>query len=166
MLWSIGVLSASLAGCGGSAGTHAATLGRATPATARLSSCPVTHANGSTPPGEQPTPEYHGNGALWTALPPDGHIVATRQFLLPDGSIEIKFPWFGSRRAGAHLRIVGSSQEPPGLRVRASISDGMTHAPHFWASGITFPKPGCWHVTGSAGRARLSLVVLVTKAGV
>jgi hypothetical protein len=99
-MWcAIGVLSASLASCGGSSNNHAATLAGATPATTRLASCPVTHANGSTPPGEQPTPEYHGNGALWTALPADGHIVATRRFVLPDGSIEIKFSWFGSGRA-------------------------------------------------------------------
>ena len=34
--------------------------------------CPVTIANGNGPPGEGSSPDDHGNGVLWTALPPGG----------------------------------------------------------------------------------------------
>jgi hypothetical protein len=133
-------------------------------AAAGIATCPVTIPNGSTPPSEQPSPEYHGNGALWTALAPGGKMVATRQFVLPDGSMRIKFPWWGSRRAGADLRITGSSLNPPGGVARAHVSPGLTGAPHFWASGVIFPVEGCWRVTARAGRARLTVVVFVLKA--
>jgi hypothetical protein len=38
--------------------------------------CPVTLANGSTPPGEKPSISDHGNGALWTGLWPGGTVRA------------------------------------------------------------------------------------------
>jgi hypothetical protein len=36
--------------------------------------CPVTLANGSTPPLESPEPGHHGNGELWTRLWDDGTV--------------------------------------------------------------------------------------------
>jgi hypothetical protein len=97
-------------------------------------------------------------------LPPNGTIVATREFVLADGSMRIKFPWWGSRRVNAHLRISGFSLSRRGQLLRASISPGLTRAPHFWASGIIFPTEGCWRVTGTAGDASLTFVVFVVKA--
>jgi hypothetical protein len=159
------VFCASLAACGGSSSDRAGVAApTASPNTALIATCPVTIPNGSTPPSEHPSPEFHGNGVLWTALPPDGKIVATRPFVLPDGSMRIKFPWWGSRRAGSDLSITGTSLQPPGGLARAHISPGLTGAPHFWASGVIFPAQGCWRVTASSGRARLSFVVLVSKA--
>jgi hypothetical protein len=161
----LALLCGPLTACGG--GSTASTGTAARPAktvAARITGCPVTIPNGSTPPGEQPSSGHHGNGALWSALPPDGKIVATREFVLPDGSMQIKFPWWGSRRAGPHLRISGSSLDLPGGLTRSSITDGFTGAPHFWASRITFPTEGCWRVTGTAGRASLTFVVFVSKA--
>jgi hypothetical protein len=160
------VICACLAGCGGGSthkqGTAALTV---TPATASIARCPVTVPNGQTPPGEQPSREDHGNGGLWTAIPPDGRVVATHRFVRRDGSMRIKFPWWGSRRADKDLRISGSSVHPPGARAQAQISPGLTRAPHFWASAIVFPTEGCWRVTASAGHARLTFVVLVLKGG-
>jgi hypothetical protein len=131
---------------------------------ARLAGCPVTLPNGRTPPGEPPSPEDHGNGSLWTALPPAGKIVATREFVLVDGSIRIKFPWWGSRRVSTHLRITGLSLDRRGQLVRVHISPGLTRAPHFWASRVIFPTEGCWRVTATAGHASLTFVVFVIKA--
>lgn len=31
--------------------------------------------NGSAPPGEQSSPDYHSNGQLWTVLWPDGQVI-------------------------------------------------------------------------------------------
>jgi hypothetical protein len=158
----LGVLCASLAACGSGERAGNAAVS-ASPASVRTP-CPVTHPNGRTPPGEQPSREHHGNGELWTAIPPDGRILATRDFVRPDGAIEIKFPWWGGRHAGSKLRIAGSSIDPPGRPLGAQISHGYTGAPHFWASGVIFSTEGCWRVKASAGHARLTVVVSVAKA--
>jgi hypothetical protein len=158
------LLCAALAACGGGSAARSRTGAViAAPATARVAGCPVTVPNGRTPPGEQPSREDHGSGGLWTVIPPDGRIVAARAFVLPDGSMRIKFPWWGSRRADAHLQLGTSSLHRRGGIAGAQISPGQTGAPHFWASAIVFPTEGCWRVTASAGHARLSLVVFLVK---
>jgi hypothetical protein len=161
----LAVLCTSIAACGGSSHTMSPT-GRhaAAPAATRVANCPVTTPNGRTPPGEQPSPEDNGNGALWTVLPRDGTIVARRLFVLRDGSMRIKFPWWGSRSAGTSLRISASSLDTRGRLPRSEVAPGLTRAPRFWASAVIFPAEGCWRVTGIAGRARLTFVVLVVKA--
>src|SRR5713226_949884 len=62
--------------------------------------CPVTIPNGVQLPskyrGTSSSPEFHGNGKLWTALPVDGRLL-----LKPDehGSLNQKFNWWrGNRR--------------------------------------------------------------------
>lgn len=155
----LAVLSADLTACGG--GVHGSGVRTAA---ARGNGCPATFPNGRTPPGEPSRQEDHGNGTLWTQLPPDGKIVARRNFVLADGSMRIKFPSWGSRRTNGHLGISGISLDRPGQVVRVHISPGLAHAPHFWASGITFPTEGCWRITGNAGSARLTFVVFVVKA--
>jgi hypothetical protein len=160
------MLCSSLVACGGvSTSAHRGTApATAFLATAGVPGCAVTIPNGDTPPGERPSPEYHGNGALWTALPPNGKIEATPPFVRPDGSIRIKFPWWGSRKVSAHLKITGSSLGGQDQALRVSVVPGQTGAPHFWASGVIFPAEGCWRVTGFAGHANLTFVVSVVKA--
>ncbi len=34
--------------------------------------CSVTKPNGDTPPGQSPSADYYGNGALWTVLYSEG----------------------------------------------------------------------------------------------
>jgi hypothetical protein len=169
LLSALALLCASFAACGGGVNSPGGRASETAPGISsvpapRVASCPLTLPDGRTPPGEQPSREDHGNGALWTVLPPNGTIVATREFVLADGSMRIKFPWWGSRRANAHLRISGLSLSRRGQPLRASIIPGLTRAPHFWASGIIFPTEGCWRVTGTAGDASLTFVVLVVKA--
>lgn len=84
--------------------------------------------------------------------------------MLSDGSMRIKFPWWGSRRAGANLSVTGTSLDPSARPARAHISPGHTGAPRFWASGVIFPTEGCWRVTARAGRAKLTLTVFLQKA--
>jgi hypothetical protein len=159
------VLCASLASCGG--GSRAAVdsthLSRAS-ATAGIVGCPLTVPNGRRPPGEEPSPQDHGNGALWTSFPLGGRIVARPPFIRRDGSMRIKFPWWGSRIAGGELKITSRSLDRPGRFAGAGISPGQTGAPHFWASAIIFPTEGCWRINGTAGRASLTFVVSVTRA--
>lgn len=58
----------------------------------RVKKCPVTIANGNGPPGEGSSPDYHGNGVLWTALPPGG--IDNGGTPEPDGSTSQKYPWW------------------------------------------------------------------------
>ena len=69
-----------------------------------LSTCDVTVPNGRTPPSESPSAGFHGNGALWTGLWRDGTVLfepGGPGFVLADGSLKMKFPWFRAVEGGA-----------------------------------------------------------------
>ena len=157
--------------CSGNAGSGesitADTEVRADVATAR---CPVTRANGLTPPGVAPSsqgpPVSHGNGELWTAFPTPRAVVERGVGqVMPDGSIAVKFPWWArvespvatDRPMG--LRITGRRLHRRAPALRARIPTG--YGPGFQATTIIFPKRGCWPVTGSTRRASLTFVVMV-----
>ena len=127
--------------------------------------CPVTPPNHSIPPGQGNNPgasraPYHGNGALWTVLAPDGVI---RKAPKSDGSIVEKFPWWRAVGVRGHLRITGRRLDAAGPPLRAIIPRGYGLT-GFQASGISFPTAGCWTVAGTAGAADLSFVVLAAEA--
>lgn len=124
--------------------------------------CPVTIANGSTPPGERPSSEFHGNGALWTTLWPEGKVLATPPYVRPDGSIDMKFPWWRGPGVVGALSIEGRRLDGPASLLQAQIPEGYSDQ-GFQASGIIFPTEGCWEITGKAGGASLSFVTLVVK---
>jgi hypothetical protein len=123
----------------------------------------VTIPNGHGPPGEQPSPKFHGAGALWTVLPPDG--IDNGGEAEPDGSTSQKYPWWTVGTTG-QLTIQGrrlDTRAPP-LRARLNSGapeTGFAEVPdgRFWASSINFPTEGCWQVTGTVGHARLTFVV-------
>jgi len=65
------------------------------------SPCAATLPNGNTPPGENPGPEHHGNGALWTVLwkETEGRVVfepGGPGSVEPDGSFDSIATAFGS----------------------------------------------------------------------
>jgi hypothetical protein len=134
--------------------------------------CPVTIPNRSTPPGEHPSTMAHGNGRLWTILPPNGRMVVSATIppppgtyfgqIHPDGSISEKFPWWGARSADSRLTFTGARLDAHARPLRAHIAPGFTGAPHFWATTLTFASSGCWKVTARAGTARLGLVIFVS----
>jgi hypothetical protein len=126
--------------------------------------CPVTVANDSVPPGEGPSddvPQYHGNGALWTALPPFGVVVARPEDVGKKGDVGMKFGWW--RGVKGTLAISGHRLDGKAGPVRAEIPDGYGPT-GFQASGIDFPTEGCWEVTGRVGTSHLTFVVIVVKA--
>jgi hypothetical protein len=135
--------------------------------------CPATIPNGQAPPGESSSPSDFGNGRLWTLLPVDGRLVVSMTRPLPpgtvqgelhrDGSIATKFPWWGAESVGRYLRITGRRLDSHARPLRASVAPGLTRAPHFWASTITFATQGCWKVTGTAGTEKLRFVVQVMR---
>lgn len=129
-----------------------------------LPECPVTIANGQTPPGERPSPGMHGNGMLWTALWSEGTVVfrpGGSGFVLPDGALQMKFPWW--RGVRGPLTIEGRRLDAAAPSLRARIPSGYSGS--FQATGLIFPTPGCWEVTGRVGSASLTFVVAVEKIG-
>jgi hypothetical protein len=136
--------------------------------------CHVTHPN-STAPGEKPSDAFHGKRGLRTVLPDDGVLVITTTHppppgttfgkIYPDGSLSTKFAWWGSRSAAAKLRIRGRRLDAPARRLRLTVGPGATaRAPQFWPTWLRFASPGCWRVTGSSGRARLTFTIAVRGA--
>jgi hypothetical protein len=127
--------------------------------------CPVTVPNGSTPPGEQPSPDYHGNGQLWTGLWPEGKVIfepGGPGTIYEDGSLGMKWPWW--RGVEGRLTIEGRRLDAPAPLLRHTIPNGYGES-GFQATGLIFPTEGCWEVTGKVGQAELTFVTLVVKVG-
>jgi hypothetical protein len=126
-------------------------------------SCPVTHPNGKTPPDQIPSPGDHGNGALWTDLWPAGTVVFRPRgpgFVLPDGSLSMKFGWW--RGVRGKLTIRGRRLDAPAPPLRARIPEGYGDI-GFQSTALIFPTEGCWEVTGKVGEASLTFVTRVVK---
>jgi hypothetical protein len=135
------------------------------PAATGAPACPVTKPNGSMPPGERPSPDFHGNGALWTMLWPEGRVVfrpGGSGFVLLDGSLSMKFPWWRGIRG--KLTIQGRRLDAPAPPLRARIPEGYGDI-GFQATGLIFPTPGCWEVTGLVSGNRLTFITEVVKIG-
>ena len=125
------------------------------------SGCAATRPNGSTPPGQTGSPLHHGGSGLWVNLWPDGVVAAGSSNQRPDGSISVKFPWW--RGVIGDLKISGIRLDAAAPPLRAEIPSGYGDS-GFQASGVIFPTDGCWEVTGKAGSAALTFVVLVLRA--
>ncbi len=85
-------------------------------------SCPVTIPNGSSPPGVSPSPNRHGNGALWVDLWPGNRILADPRFVLRDGSVDMKFGWW--RGVPGKLTIEGHRLDASAPPIQTSVPDG------------------------------------------
>jgi hypothetical protein len=100
-----------------------------------------------------------GNGRLWTVLWPRGLVLVPPDDTGPDGSLEMKFPWWRGPQAHGALHIQGR-ELALGLPVGVIIPDGYGES-GFQASGIVFPGAGCYEITGEAAGATLTFVTLV-----
>lgn len=126
-------------------------------------SCPVTQPNGSAPPSETPSPNAHGNGALWTWFWSENTVVfepGGPGHVGPDGSLAMKWPWY--RGVRGDLFIEGRRLDAPAPPLRAAIPDGYGSR-GFQATSLIFPTAGCWEVTGRVGNDSLTFVTLVVK---
>jgi hypothetical protein len=163
----LAAFAAVVAACSGDSEPQAATtVARTAPASEQKkqeATCPVTVANRTVPPDSTDwgPEDSHGNGKLWTLFWPYGVVVADSGYVEDDGSIGIKWPWW--RGVRGTLKIQGRRLDAPARPLRAEINDayGLTG---FQPSGIYFSTEGCWEVTGSVGRAKLTFVTLVVKA--
>jgi hypothetical protein len=128
--------------------------------TASAQTCPVTLANGSVPTGLRPSPGFHGNGALWTRLEPDGVIVSRDA----DGSHFAKMIWGATGVAGT-LSVRYQRLDVPASAITAETIRGTWHGfrgTASWASRMYFGE-GCWKVTGRVRDVTLSFVVRVVR---
>lgn len=138
--------------------TPAAALAAAAPAT--KGTCPLTLPNGSMPPAGYDVGANHGNGKLWTAMWPHNVVIATPDYIEPDGSVGMKWPWW--RGVKGKLTITGRRLDGNAPPLTAYIPDYGKRG--FQSSGISFPTEGCWEVTGAVGDAKLTFVTLILKA--
>jgi hypothetical protein len=143
--------------------------------------CPVTVPNGSSPPGERASPDHHGNGRLWTVLGREGTFVVAPQsapeylgpggeiavdgVLRPDGSVAIKAPWWRGPEVRGRLRLQAQRLDAPAPPVDRTIPPAGYGLTGFQATGLGLPTTGCWQVTGSVGKTRLTFVTRVWRAG-
>jgi len=126
--------------------------------------CPVTKGNGYPPPGEPQGPDRYGSRALSTILYPEGTVtfcVGGPGFLLADGSLEMKFPWWKETRD--KLSIMGRRLDATAPPLRSDVGESTDF--HRVPTYIIFPTTGCWEVTGKAGKAKLVFVTRVVKIG-
>jgi hypothetical protein len=96
---------------------------------------------------------WYGNIYLWTQLPP-GSVVR-----VPRGGA-LKVPWW--RMVAGRLTITGYpvGARKPHLSARIPAGYGDID---FQSTGITFPKYGCWRVTGHLQGHNLSFVLKVVR---
>ncbi len=165
-------IAAVLASCGQTGAVQQAPPGQP--------QCAVTIANGSTPPGERPSPDRHGNGRLWTSLNRDGKFavapesapeylgphgeIAVDGGLRPDGSVGIKAPWWRGPGVAGRIRLRARRLDAPAPRVDYTVEPLGYGLTGFQAMGLTLPSTGCWKITGSAAKASLTFVALVERA--
>jgi hypothetical protein len=120
--------------------------------------CPVTKANGATPPGEA---ARHGNDELWTVFDREGVLSGSVWGTVhPDGSVTIKFPWWRAVRGS--LRISGTRIDGTKDYLKAHVPEGYGLS-GFQASDITFSHVGCWRVRGQAGKGSLEFVLRIAR---
>ena len=122
--------------------------------------CPVTLPNRRVPSAARDWPARfsYGNGRLWILLWPHGVVVAGEGQVNRDGSITMKFPWWRGVRGA--LQITGRLLQRPAQRVSAEVPNAYGSR-GFQPTSITFPREGCWEVTGRAGRGELTFVTIV-----
>lgn len=131
--------------------------------------CAVTLVSQRTrPPASVPRSLDYGNATLAVRLYPRGHLIAGRlpdggswATINPNGSIWAKFGWWRADD-NARLKISGHRLDAAAPPLTADVPNG--YGIGFQATGMTYPTTGCWRVTGTFKRARLSFTVLVTKS--
>jgi hypothetical protein len=142
--------------------------------------CPVTIPNGKMSAGVRPGSDEHGNGRLSTLLgsngtflvapksapeylDPDGGI-AVDGILKSDGSVSIKQGWRREQGVRGRVRVQARRLDAPAPRVDRTIPPAGYGLTGFQATYLELPTVGCWRITGSVGKAKLTFVTLVRRA--
>jgi hypothetical protein len=151
---------------GGVASTSAAFLGTPAGSGATVESgrtCPATVVQTRRPPPGSKgliAASWYGHNGLWVDLEPNGVAAYPNARRLPSGWIETKAVWWRARSAAGRLTIRGKRLYSIRDRMRAQVPEG-SGSRGLQPSGLLFPSPGCWKITGKSGGASLSYVVAV-----
>ncbi len=127
--------------------------------------CHVALPNGISPRGEVASSRWLGNGRLFTQVYEDGIVRILPPDVRPDGSLEMKFPWWGLKVA-PKLVITGRRLDgaAPRLSARTNHANpGPGLRRRFWSSALRFPTEGCWRIEARAGSARLVFAAVVRR---
>jgi len=120
--------------------------------------CPTTKPNGNVPPvarGSWTGFQWHGNGALWVWLRPDGMLVTNAL----GGEKKI---WVAKECGSGPLTVNYRTLDTPSAPITAPVVSGTLsgYDGPSWASRMSF-QPGCWQISGRLGDVSLSFVVQV-----
>ena len=107
---------------------------------------------------------WNGNlyvGAIW----PDSTVVIRPRgpgSILPDGSMEMKYPWFRAAGLAGKLTVTGRRLDAAAPPLKADIPSGYLDT-GFQATGLIFPTEGCCEITGKVGDTTLIFVNRVIR---
>ena len=102
---------------------------------------------------------WYGNEALWVEVPAQGILPAMHPYGTRWATEwGIKFPWW--RLIPGTLVIAARRLDGPsaGFHSQVPVGYGRTG---FTPSGLYWPRPGCWQVTGTISGHSLTLVAWV-----
>lgn len=104
---------------------------------------------------------WYGNSALWVGVPVQGILPAGRPSATPWATSEwgTKFPWWPN--IPGKLTITARRLDGPSAGFHSQITSGSIGASRFAPSGLYWPAPGCWQVTGTISGHSLTLVAWV-----
>jgi hypothetical protein len=142
-------------------------------------SCRVTKPSAApfVPPSPYPTAPlgddfWFGTPQLWTVLPRTGVWKGLPHYTPGDPTFRQKSPWWreGYRRRASpesNLTVTGERLDrvaSPLLSDRASsVWEESKPDQPFMMTGLNFPTPGCWRITGHYAGNDVSYVVWVTQ---
>ncbi len=131
------------------------------------SACPRTVGHEALGPPLPKSENWYGSEALAVQLPRTGTWPTTS----PGALIAVKlFWWSAGFRPGMESNLKVTIRELNGAAVTAVVSKPTNaHAASLggWTmlTGIDFPKPGCWEITGKYVGQSLSFIVETVQAG-
>ncbi|HEY6278681.1 MAG TPA: hypothetical protein VIX86_20405 [Streptosporangiaceae bacterium] len=106
---------------------------------------------------------WYGNAALWVGVPVRGVLPAGRPYGTPWATSKwgTKFPWWPV--IPGKLAITARRLDGPSAGFRSQIT-GLSSIgkAHFIPSGLLWPAPGCWQVTGTVSGHSLTFVAWVS----
>lgn len=131
--------------------------------------CPVTKPTRE-PSGDPDSPGNVGT-EVQTLVYPAGFIPVPGNWILPDGSLSMKFPFWWEPFLGSDLALTITSVAEPVETGRvipltdaskyASLSETFDGKWMFQAWLLIFPTEGCWQITADAGKSSLTFIAKV-----
>jgi hypothetical protein len=128
--------------------------------------CPVTLPPEG-PNGPQMLRGASVNGhILWVSLfGRDGTVLFRKGgpgFILPNGSLQMKFLWAKGGGLRGALTVHGKRLDAPAPALSADIDNEYVNQ-DYQPSYLIFPTAGCWQVTGEVADARVTFVTRVIR---